>query len=113
MATAERELRAAQNQLLFRSVNERIAELGERSLGSASAEVDFACECDNETCVSPISLKIEDFAAIDRRQNRFIVCRDHEDVEVEDVVEARDGYVIVAKRGAGAEFIKGFQDTRS
>ena len=53
MATAERELLAARNQMLFRQVNERIKELGEK-LGGAPPELDFACECADDTCVEKI-----------------------------------------------------------
>ena len=105
MPNAERELRAAQNQLMFRSVNERIKELGEKVLNAVS-ELDFACECDNPECHSPITMTIEEFDAIDRRDNRFVVLRGHEDLDVEDVVAEDDGYLIVAKRGAGAELVK-------
>jgi len=107
MSNTERELRAAQNQLVFRSVNERIKELGEKIL-DAVTELDFACECDNANCHAPITMSVEEFTAVDRMENRFIVVRGHEDLEVEDVVAERDGYLIVAKRGAGAELVKEF-----
>jgi hypothetical protein len=105
MASTERQLRAAQNQLLFRAVNERIKELGENVLDAVS-EIDFACECDNMDCHSPITITIEEFEAIDRADNRFILYRGHEDLDVEDVVSEHDGYLVVAKRGAAAEFVK-------
>ncbi|MFL5919379.1 MAG: hypothetical protein ACJ74L_01675 [Gaiellaceae bacterium] len=106
MATAERELRAAQNQLLFRSVNDRIKELGEKALNPI-AELDFACECDKPDCHEPITLAIEEFAAVERAgKNRFIVLAGHEDDDVEDVIARNERYFIVAKRGAGAEFIR-------
>lgn len=60
MANRERQLRAAQNQLLFRAVNERIKELGEKLLDGVS-EIEFACECDKLDCHSPITMAIEEF----------------------------------------------------
>jgi hypothetical protein len=105
MATAERERRAAQNQMLFRSVNGRIKELGEKVLHAVS-QVDFACECNDAECHDAIAMTIEEFAAIDAKTNRFIVRPGHEDLDVEDVVDTRDSYLIVAKRGAGREFVK-------
>jgi hypothetical protein len=80
MSNTDRGLRAAQNQLMFRSVNERIKELGETILDSVT-ELDFSCECNDAACHSPIT-------------------------DVEDVVAEHDGYVIVAKRGAGAHLVK-------
>jgi hypothetical protein len=105
IASTDRRLRAAENQLLFRAVNERIKELGEKVLDAVS-EIDFTCECHNMDCHNPITITIEEFEAIDRADNRFIVCRGHEDLDVEDVVAEHDGYLIVARRGAAAEVVK-------
>lgn len=105
MASAARELRAARNQMLFRSVNDGIRELGGTLLTSVE-EVDFACECENLECTEPIRMRVSQFAAIEGVENRFIVLRGHEVPEVEDVAGERDGFLIVSKRGAGAEFAK-------
>jgi hypothetical protein len=104
MAIQEREVRAAQNQLLFRAVNDRIRELGEKILDSVS-ELDFACECADTDCVKTIPLPVAEFAAIEQVENQFIVLKGHEVPEVEEIVAERDGFVIVSKRGAGAEFV--------
>jgi len=48
---------------------------------------------------------VAQFAAIEGVENRFMVLRGHEVPEVEDVIAERDGFVIVSKRGAGAEFV--------
>jgi hypothetical protein len=105
MGTAERELRAAQNQMLFRSVNERIEELGE-TLGGAPPELDFACECCDTSCTERVRLSILDFRAIEQKENQFFVLRGHEVADVEDTIAEHDGFLIVSKRGAGAEFVK-------
>ncbi len=105
MGDTERELRAAQNQMLFRSVNDRIMELGEK-LGGSTPELDFACECADDSCLEKIRLSPQRFLAIESDANRFIVRRGHEIPEVEDTVAERDGFLIVSKRGAGAEFVK-------
>jgi hypothetical protein len=96
--------RAARNQLLFRSVNARIEELGEKVLTSAH-EVDFACECADTECTEMIALTLPEFQAIKRIKNQFIVRAGHNLPEVEDVLATRDGYAIVTKRGAGAEYV--------
>jgi hypothetical protein len=104
MGITERELRAAQNQMLFRSVNDRVREVSDKVI-SAVSEIDFACECDDISCLGTISLEVSEFRSIEATENRFIVLPGHEDDAVEDVVETREGFVIVAKRGAGAEFV--------
>ena len=105
MAIQEREVRAAQNQMLFRTVNARIRELGEKIFDAAS-ELDFACECENADCVKTISMPVAEFAAIEQLENQFVVLPGHEVPEVEDTVAERDGFILVSKRGAGAEFDK-------
>jgi hypothetical protein len=105
MAIQEREVRAAQNQLLFRAVNDRIRELGERILDSVS-ELDFACECADTDCIKTIPLPVKEFAAIEEVENQFIVLKGHEVPEVEDTIAERDGFLIVSKRGAGAELVE-------
>jgi hypothetical protein len=106
MATAERELRAAQNQMLFRSVNERMLEVGEAAGDGAAPELDFACECADDTCVDKIRLSVLQFLAIESDENQFVVLRGHEDADFEDVIAERDAFLIVATRGAGAEFVR-------
>ena len=108
MAIAEREVRAAKNQLLFRAVNDRIKELRDRVLPTV-AETDFACECADTTCREVISITSDEFKAIEGVGNRFIVKSGHELPEVEDVVGRHRGFLIVAKRGAGGEYVQGHE----
>jgi hypothetical protein len=42
------------------------------------------------------------------RSQRFILLRGHEVPEVEDTIVEREGFLIVSKRGAGAEFVARF-----
>jgi hypothetical protein len=46
------------------------------------------------------------FAEIDRATNRFLVVPGHELPDLEDVIERRDRFLIVAKRGAGADLVE-------
>jgi hypothetical protein len=105
MENAEQELRAAQNQMMFRSVNDQIKEAGEK-LGDSTEELDFACECADDMCMEKIRLSSHQFLGIESEANRFIVLRGHELPEVEDVIAERVGFLIVSKRGAGAEFVQ-------
>jgi hypothetical protein len=105
IATSERELRVARNLLLFRAVNARIQTLGERMIDVLS-EAEFACECGRPDCDQTITITLEEFRAIGAKTNRFIVLRGHEDLDAEDIVGLRLGYVIVATRGAEREVVK-------
>jgi hypothetical protein len=101
----ERERRAAQNQLLFREVNEQIVNLTERFQAQLS-DLDLVCECADPSCTGAIRLGLDDFGRIDRVQNAFLVLRGHEDDRVEDVVDQRDGYVVVRKRNLAARVVE-------
>jgi hypothetical protein len=57
-------------------------------------------------CTATIQIPLHEFAEIDRATNRFLVVPGHELPEVEDVVERGDRFLIVGKRGAGADLVE-------
>ena len=101
----ERQRRAARNQLLFRSVNEQILSVTERFQSNLS-DLDLVCECTDSSCTGTVRLAVEEFSQIDRAENAFIVLRGHEDDQVEDVVDSRDGYLIVRKSDVAARIVE-------
>jgi hypothetical protein len=92
-------LRAAENQSLFREVNERIEELNER-FATMMPMSDWVCECADETCFETVSLTTAEYEAIRAHPARFPVLPGHELPEVETVVEANERFLVVEKRGA-------------
>jgi hypothetical protein len=90
--------RAARNQSLFREVNERIEELS-----LAAAFPTFICECCDESCDGTMMLTLEEYERIRSNANSFAVLPGHEVPAVENVMEATDRYVVVAKVGAGRQ----------
>jgi hypothetical protein len=92
----EREVRAAQNELVFRAVNEQIMRITDR-LRAQLADIDIVCECADIACVSAIRVKPEEFAAFERSLGTFLVVPGHEDEDVEQVLERRERYVVVLK----------------
>lgn len=100
-AKSEREARAARNELLFRAVNEQILQMTERFRGQLS-DIDIVCECAVASCVGTIRITAEEFAEIHREPGTFFVLDGHEDTDVEDVVEHRNGYVVVRKPAVAA-----------
>jgi hypothetical protein len=99
------EQRQAQNQSIFRAVNQRIKDLSEKLL-DARSDVDFVCECDDPACIKTITMPLAEFAEYDKMENCFIVVPGHEDAEVEEVTARHKSYVVVAKVGAGGEFVR-------
>lgn len=94
--TSDREVRAAQNELVFRTVNEQIAEMTDR-FREQLAEIDIVCECADPSCVGTIRINSEVFSKIERADGRFLVLPGHEDESVEQVVERTEKYLVVLK----------------
>jgi hypothetical protein len=97
-----RQERAAQNELVFRTVNEQIVEISGR-FSSLLSDIDVVCECANASGVGTIRLGLSEFAEIRHSQADFIVLPGHVRDDIEDVVVHRDGYVVVRKDAAVVE----------
>jgi hypothetical protein len=93
--------RLAQNEVMFRAVNERIRELAQK-LGDE--EACFVCECADETCVDRINLKVSQYDEVRVLPARFFVLPGHEATPlVESVLFRSPGFVIVRKVGLAAD----------
>lgn len=96
-APEAREERLAQNEILFRSVNEAIEQQA-IDFGGLD-EYEFICECAQSSCFDRISLTLLQYEHVRTDGTRFVVVPGHENVEVELVVETQPGFVIVEKDG--------------
>ncbi len=90
----------AENESLFRDVNERIEEVSGRWENEAAS---FVCECGTRGCSEMVALTLEQYATVREHPARFVVRPGHELLEFERIVEQGDGYTIVEKVGLGAE----------
>ena len=95
-AGSQRQERAAQNELVFRTVNEQIVKMTDRFRAQLS-DIDIVCECASTSCVGTIRIAAEEFAKFERAEATFLVLPGHEDESVEQVVERRESYVVVRK----------------
>lgn len=93
---SERQARAAQNELVFRAVNEQILKMTDRFREQLS-DIDIVCECSDVNCVGTIRVRAEEFTRFEREHAMFVVLPGHEDASVEAVVERKSGYVVVRK----------------
>lgn len=98
-------VRAAENQTLFREVNERVAQLND-GFGAISEINEWLCECADGTCTERISMTMHEYERVRADGNRFAVARGHEVLDVEVVVESTDRYLVVTKIGVGAEIAR-------
>jgi hypothetical protein len=98
----ERFLRQARNEALMRTVNEKIAALGQGAGGWAEPEhrFEFQCECGKIGCEGRVLMTQAEYARVHGQRDRFAVSPGHETEEIEYVVEQGEDYVIVDKRDA-------------
>jgi len=96
MTETKREERAAQNELVFRTVNEQIAAMADR-FPSLLSEIDVVCECADPACLSTIRLRTADYGAIRNSESDFVVLAGHEREDIEDVVRRSQHYLVVRK----------------
>ena len=81
-----RQVRAAQNQSLFREINEEVKALND-SFSTLLPIGEWVCECADLTCVERIEMTGAKYEAIRQGPNRFPVIPGHELPEVERVVQ--------------------------
>ena len=110
-----REERLAQNEALFREVNERVVEVATHfiEVEAKGEAVEFTCECGGRDCAEPITMTVAEYEAIRADPTRFAVLLGHELPEVEEVVERHSTYVVVEKREADAQEIARETDPRT
>jgi hypothetical protein len=96
--TIEVQERAAQNQALFREVNERVGKLTE-TLNRVTPRSDWVCECANTECFQSVELSIEEYEVLRQHPARFAVFPGDTHVypEAERIVEQTDRYWVVEK----------------
>jgi hypothetical protein len=91
--------RAADNEDLFRRVNERVAELS-----GALDTLTLVCECADAGCAERLpDIGAAEYERVRDHGDRFFVVSGHERPDVETVVEERGRYLVVEKRGEAGE----------
>ena len=91
---SKRDERLAQNEVMFRRVNERIA--ADRRDG-ARDELELVCECSDRDCLKVLKIEVAEYEWLRLNPRRFAVLPGHEAPAVEDVVERHDRFVVVEK----------------
>ena len=90
-----REERLANNEIVFRSVNEAIEQVALKLGGSDDYE--FVCECATRGCFERVLLSRREYEHVRAEGTRFFVVPGHQDPSVEVVVEENPHYLIVEK----------------
>ena len=100
----ERERRMAQNEALFREVNERVEAIAHR-LGP-DVPYEFVCECANADCTFRIKLTHGQYASIRADPKQFVVLPLHFTPEVETLVVKNENHWLVRKTGDAGDYVE-------
>jgi hypothetical protein len=94
----------AQNEALFREVNERI-EAKARPVGP-NAPQQFLCECANPDCTFRLVLPISVYESVRADPRQFVVLPLHYTPEVEELVIQEDTHWVVLKTGEAGDYVE-------
>jgi hypothetical protein len=104
---SSREERLAQNEAMFREVNEQV----EARTGHEPGEpLTILCECASPQCATRLTLSPDEYAAVRSDPRQFAVVPGHEYLELEAVVSRNDRYEVVKKTGVAAEIAEAADD---
>ena len=95
----------AYNESAFRDLNESL-EANVHRMGREPDYAGFVCECGEQECETTLRVALEDYEAIRSDSMLFFVAPGHEAPDVEDVVDQRDGYLVVRKHEPAAEIVE-------
>jgi hypothetical protein len=99
-----REKRLAENEAIFRDINERIEEAA--AWGGRDEHVfEFFCECSNTDCTLLLPMTLSEYERVRADPTQFVVAPGHELPEIEAVALRTDAYQVVRKRGEAARFV--------
>ena len=94
--------RIAENEVVLREVNERIAEktsdLEIRGLAGVDETSEYLCSCGRPDCDDLVRMTLTEFAEAHARGDQFVVAHGHDNPEMEEIVAEHDGYAVVRKK---------------
>ena len=92
---SRRHIQAAQNQRLFRILNDNLRLLPPSTAGPYSDA--SVCECADSSCTDPLDIDPAAYKQLREHACRFAVAANHVFLDVEEVVAWEGGYWIVEK----------------
>jgi hypothetical protein len=101
------EARLARNEVMFRSINERIRELAQRFHDADAETIAFVCECADETCMERVAMTAAQYDEVRAIPARFVVIPGHEATPlVEKVLFRTNEFSIVRKIGLAGDIAR-------
>jgi hypothetical protein len=100
---SDRHVRIARNESAFRKLNESLQDHVHRARDDEDL-AGFVCECGDGDCEEIVRVRLSDYEEIRQDSLLFFIVPGHEILDAEDVVDERDGYLVVRKHEDTAEF---------
>ena len=89
--------RAARNQSLYRSINEKVKELNQTFAEADIADSEWICECADTDCTLHIPASLPEYEAVRSNPRTFIIFPGHFYPQVERVLNQNDRFMTVEK----------------
>lgn len=102
----EQARRVAENEILFRQVNEHVVGGGRRPAES----FEIICECADTSCMDHVRVTTESYERARGQATDFLLKPDHVKPEFETVIESHDNFVLVRKTGEAATLARNHDD---
>lgn len=102
----------AQNEATFRDMNEWTLEENDARSGPAPETDLYLCECSDRRCTDPIRLTRAEYEAIRAEPIRFAIAVNHENPEIDRVLQENARYATVEKIHPGGLRIARATDPR-
>jgi hypothetical protein len=104
--------RAAHNQSLYRSINEKIVDLNQTFAEAGLAGSEWICECADTGCTVRVAATLPEYEAVRSSPRTFIIALGHLYPEVERVLDENDRFMIVEKIDNGGEIAESLDPRR-
>jgi len=89
--------RAARNQSLYRSINEKVKELNQTFSEAGIADSEWICECADTDCTIRVAATLPEYEAVRSNPRTFIISPGHHYPQVERVLDQNDRFMTVEK----------------
>ena len=109
----EAKRRKAENEAVFREVNERMESLQRTFAITEHQPLHIVCECDRLDCSERMSVDVETYEKIRSDSTLFLLRPGHEDDSVDVVVDTGGDYMVVRKRDGEPREVAMQTDPRS
>lgn len=112
MGDTKSERRLAENEVIFRQINQQVHSGFEKTNRIAredrqpeyitnpkenDAPLHFYCECADEKCAGRVLINLYEYNKIHEQNNRFVIMPGHEVASIEKVIVRNDNYEVVQK----------------